>query len=122
MKRTPFYILDVFAEKKFAGNQLAVFRDACGVDSAEMLAIADEMHLSETTFILSDQPRDGGFDVRIFAPGEEIPFAGHPTLRTVQTIRDQSQGGEPTAICVAPSSLDRTLKGVAYDAAARCQG
>ena len=44
---------------------------------------------SETTFILSDEPRDGGFDVRIFTPAEEVPFAGHPTLGTAFIIRNE---------------------------------
>jgi trans-2,3-dihydro-3-hydroxyanthranilate isomerase len=89
MPKLPFYIVDVFAERKYAGNQLAVFREAAGLSSAEMLALAREMHYSETTFILSEEPRDGGFDVRIFTPGEEVPFAGHPTLGTAHVIRDE---------------------------------
>jgi trans-2,3-dihydro-3-hydroxyanthranilate isomerase len=51
MKGTTFYIVDVFAEQKYAGNQLAVFRDAAALPSDEMQAIAREMHFSETTFI-----------------------------------------------------------------------
>ena len=83
----PFYILDVFAESKYAGNQLAVFRHAADLDSATMQRLAREINFSETTFILSDQPRDGGFDVRIFTPAAEVPFAGHPTLGTAHIIR-----------------------------------
>lgn len=83
----PFYILDVFAESRYAGNQLAVFRHAADLDSATMQRLAREINFSETTFILSDQPRDGGFDVRIFTPAAEVPFAGHPTLGTAHIIR-----------------------------------
>ena len=83
----PFYILDVFAESNYAGNQLAVFRHAADLDSATMQRLAREINFSETTFILSDQPRDGGFDVRIFTPAAEVPFAGHPTLGTAHIIR-----------------------------------
>jgi len=54
-----------------------------------MLQIAREMHFSETTFIMSDIPRDGGYDVRIFTPGDEVPFAGHPTLGTAHIIRSE---------------------------------
>lgn len=84
-----FYIADVFAEEKYAGNQLAVIRDADGLSAEEMQAIAREMHFSETTFILSDVPRDGGYDVRIFTPGHELPFAGHPTLGTAFIIQQK---------------------------------
>ncbi len=87
MRPLPFYILDVFAEEKYAGNQLAVFRDAGTLPTNDMQAIAREMHFSETTFILSDEPVDGGFDVRIFTPAAEVPFAGHPTLGTAHVIR-----------------------------------
>lgn len=83
------YILDVFAEQKYAGNQLAVIRDAADLSSAEMLTICREMNYSETTFILSDQERQGGYDVRIFTPGEEVPFAGHPTLGTAWLIQQE---------------------------------
>jgi trans-2,3-dihydro-3-hydroxyanthranilate isomerase len=93
MKKLPFYIVDVFAEKKYAGNQLAVFRGAGDLSGAEMQEITREMHFSESTFILSDVPRDGGFDVRIFTPNEEVPFAGHPTLGTAHIIRSELLGG-----------------------------
>ena len=84
-----FYILDVFAEEKYAGNQLAVVRDAASLSDDAMQRIAREMNYSETTFILSDAPRDGGYDVRIFTPKEEVPFAGHPTLGTAFLIRNE---------------------------------
>lgn len=83
-----FYIVDVFAERKYAGNQLAVFRGAGELSSDEMQRIAREMNFSETTFILADAPRDGGFDVRIFTPREEVPFAGHPTIGTAHIIHE----------------------------------
>jgi trans-2,3-dihydro-3-hydroxyanthranilate isomerase len=89
MKRTAFYLLDVFAEKKYAGNQLAVFRNAAGLSSEEMQKIAREVNFSETTFILSDEQVNGGFDVRIFTPNEEVPFAGHPTLGTAHIIHNE---------------------------------
>jgi trans-2,3-dihydro-3-hydroxyanthranilate isomerase len=84
-----FCLLDVFAEEKYAGNQLAVFRNARGLSKVRMQKIANEMHFSETTFILSDEERDGGYDVRIFTPANELPFAGHPTLGTAYVIRHQ---------------------------------
>jgi len=89
MKRLTFYILDVFAEKKYAGNQLAVFRGVGELSSDEMQNIAREMNFSETTFILSDERSNGGFDVRIFTPKEEVSFAGHPTLGTAHIIHNE---------------------------------
>ena len=83
------YIIDVFAVGKYSGNQLAVVRQAADLTGDTMQAIAAEMHFSETTFILSDQPRAGGYDVRIFTPKEEMPFAGHPTLGTAFIIQKE---------------------------------
>lgn len=82
-----FTIVDVFAEQPYAGNQLAVFRGTAGLSDEQMQTLAREMNFSETTFILSDTPRDGGYDVRIFTVEEELPFAGHPTLGTAYVIR-----------------------------------
>ena len=73
MTRLPFYIVDVFAEEKYAGNQLAVFRDAGTLSDVEMQRIARETNFSETTFITSDEIRNGGYDVRIFTPARGGP-------------------------------------------------
>jgi trans-2,3-dihydro-3-hydroxyanthranilate isomerase len=82
-----FYIVDVFAETKYSGNQLAVFMSAGGLATEEMQQIAKEMNFSETTFVLSTELRDGGYDVRIFTPTRELPFAGHPTLGTAFVLQ-----------------------------------
>lgn len=95
MGKLPYYIVDVFAEKKYAGNQLAVFREAGKITGSEMQDIAREINYSETTFILSDRQNDGGFDVRIFTPKEEVPFAGHPTIGTAHIIRSEIMNGAP---------------------------
>jgi trans-2,3-dihydro-3-hydroxyanthranilate isomerase len=87
--RLPFSIIDVFAEEKFAGNQLAVVRQAAGLASETMQRITAELHFSETAFILSETEREGGFDVRIFTPEAEVPFAGHPTLGTAHVLRTE---------------------------------
>ena len=87
MANLTFYILDVFAQEKYSGNQLAVIANAGKLSSGEMQRIANEMHFSETTFILSSQQREGGYDVRIFTPSTEVPFAGHPTLGTAYIIK-----------------------------------
>ncbi len=68
MKKPSFYIVDVFAEEKYEGNQLAVFVDIKGISDSEMQRIANEMHYSETTFITSEEKRNGGYDIRIFTP------------------------------------------------------
>jgi trans-2,3-dihydro-3-hydroxyanthranilate isomerase len=84
-----FTIVDVFAEEKYAGNQLAVVRGAGDLSDETLQKITREMNYSETTFILSEEERGGGYDVRIFTPGGEVPFAGHPTLGTAYVIRDE---------------------------------
>jgi len=89
MKNQPFYIVDVFAERRYTGNQLAVFRNAESLPDYEMQQLAREMKYSETTFILSDEMREGGYDVRIFTPETELPFAGHPTLGTSYIIQQE---------------------------------
>ncbi len=89
MEKLIFYILDVFVEEKYAGNQLAVVREAGALSDSQMQKITKEVNYSETTFILSDEPRDGGYDVRIFTPKVEVPFAGHPTLGTAYVIQQQ---------------------------------
>ena len=83
-----FYILDVFGQEKYTGNQLAVVPDAGKLSKLEMQQLAKEMNYSETTFITSDK-KDGSYDVRIFTPEEEVPFAGHPTLGTAYVIAQE---------------------------------
>jgi trans-2,3-dihydro-3-hydroxyanthranilate isomerase len=82
-----FSFVDVFAEDKYAGNPLAVVRPAKGLETEAMQKIAREFNFSETAFILGGRARRGGFDVRIFAPARELPFAGHPTLGTAFVIQ-----------------------------------
>jgi len=80
-----FVQLDVFTKTPLTGNPLAIFSDARGLDDNEMQALAREMNLSETTFILPRDPAteaQEGKKVRIFTVEEELPFAGHPTLGT----------------------------------------
>jgi len=89
----PIYFLDVFAETPFSGNQLAVLFDSGGLTTEQMQRIAKETNFSETTFLTSREIRDGGYDVRIFTPDTELPFAGHPTLGTAYAIRRFLLGG-----------------------------
>src|ERR1700722_16682987 len=93
-RRFPYVQIDVFTSKRLAGNQLVVFTDARGLTDDEMLALARETTLQETTFVFprdaATQPRDGipaAIKVRIFSPTGELPFAGHPTLGTASVLR-----------------------------------
>lgn len=96
-RKLAFLQFDVFTSNALEGNQLAVFTDARELSDDSMQAIAREMNLSETTFIL---PRDAateraeGVRVRIFTVAEELPFAGHPTLGTAFAIRGNSHAPE----------------------------
>ena len=77
-----FVQVDVFTDRLFGGNPLAVFTDGSGLSDGEMAAIAGEMNLSETTFILPPTRDDCDVRVRIFTPRRELAFAGHPTIGT----------------------------------------
>ena len=77
-----YRIVDVFTERVFGGNPLAVFLDGATLSDAEMQSIAKEMNLSETTFVLLPADRRNHFRVRIFTPARELPMAGHPTIGT----------------------------------------
>ncbi len=93
-RRFAYLKLDVFSARPLEGNQLAVFTDARGLRDAEMQALAREMNLSETTFVLprpaATQAREGA-KVRIFTVDEELEFAGHPTLGTAFALRKRNQ-------------------------------
>ncbi|MEW7985659.1 MAG: PhzF family phenazine biosynthesis protein [Candidatus Thiodiazotropha sp.] len=82
-----FYMVDVFAEHPYAGNQLAVFVGTGPLPGETMQQLAAEMNFSETTFVTSDPETDGGYRVRIFTPAREIAFTGHPILGTAWVIR-----------------------------------
>jgi len=90
---------DVFSSKALEGNSLAVFFDGRGLSDHEMQRIAKEMNLSETTFIIPREREvesERGVRVRIFTVGEELPFAGHPTLGTAFAVRGESGAREVT--------------------------
>lgn len=97
MDNLKFYIVDVFAEELYSGNQLAVFVGADGLSTDRMQRIALEMNYSESTFVSSKAGDGGAYDVRIFTPKAEVPFAGHPVLGTAYVIdhfvKDGSGGG-----------------------------
>jgi trans-2,3-dihydro-3-hydroxyanthranilate isomerase len=96
-----FHIVDVFAESRYAGNTLAVVRDAADLDTEAMQAIAREFGFSETTFIVSDARAGADVRVRIFTPTFEMPFAGHPTLGTAWVVREHLLAGRSDGVTLA---------------------
>lgn len=99
--RLAYDIVDVFTDRPFAGNQLAVVHGAGALTTEQCQAIAQEFNYSETTFPV---PESGdGYAVRIFTPGSEIPFAGHPTLGTAWVLRSRGElaGESATQRCGA---------------------
>ncbi|MFO0754404.1 MAG: PhzF family phenazine biosynthesis protein [Thermodesulfovibrionales bacterium] len=109
----PFFLLDVFAERKYAGNQLAVVRIQSPLPDSEMQQIAREVHFSETTFIMPpggpaseldselDRGAGEGYPVRIFTPEREIPFAGHPVLGTAYVIQREIIGAPVDSVLLS---------------------
>ena len=91
MQRRRYITVDVFTDRAFGGNPLAVVLDAGGLTTAQMQAIATEFNYSETTFVLP--PRETGHDaeVRIFTRRSEIPFAGHPNVGTAFVLASQAK-------------------------------
>jgi trans-2,3-dihydro-3-hydroxyanthranilate isomerase len=82
MNSRAYHLVDVFTDRAFGGNPLAVFLDGKGMSDGLMQAIAKEFNLSETTFVLPPQNAANDFRVRIFTPADELPMAGHPTVGT----------------------------------------
>ena len=82
MRKLPYCLVDVFTDRPFGGNQLAVFTDARDLSPDVMQALAKELNLSETSFVLSASDPAHDYHVRIFTPAIELPMAGHPTIET----------------------------------------
>ena len=91
-----FLWYDVFTDRRFAGNPLAVFPDATGIAEEDMPRIARELNLSETTFVLPPTASGADYRVRIFTPSQELPFAGHPTLGTLRALLDAGMVADGT--------------------------
>ncbi len=95
MRAYDFVTYDVFSDERFAGNQLAVLLDAQGLSGAEMQAITREFNLAESTFILPPEDPSNTARVRIFTPGYEMPFAGHPTVGSaIALAKTRGFGGQ----------------------------
>ncbi|TMG46817.1 MAG: PhzF family phenazine biosynthesis protein [Chloroflexi bacterium] len=86
MTRREYQLVDVFTDRPFGGNPLAVFTDGRGIDERSMQSIAKELHLSETTFVLPPTSKAADHRLRIFTPDAELPFAGHPTIGTAFVV------------------------------------
>ncbi len=89
-----FFTLDVFTDEPLSGNPLAVVLDSDGLDSDMMQRIAGEFNLSETVFVMPPEDKNNRAKIRIFTPGRELPFAGHPTIGTVVLLSHLDGLGE----------------------------
>jgi len=88
-----YVITDVFTDRRFGGNQLAVVLDAAGLTTEQMQAVAREFNFSETTFVLPPEDPANTRRVRIFTPSREIPFAGHPNVGTACVLAERGEAG-----------------------------
>lgn len=93
-----FYITDVFGVEKYSGNQLLTVFDEGELNTEQMQKIAFEINFSETTFITDSNKINGGYNVRIFTPRSELPFAGHPTIGTAYIIDQVIEKGQAEKI------------------------
>jgi trans-2,3-dihydro-3-hydroxyanthranilate isomerase len=113
--RLKFHTLDVFTSARFAGNPLAVVLDADALDTIQMHKIAREFNLSETVFVLSTNKPAHTARLRIFTPGGEVPFAGHPTVGTaalLAELRAPETNGERDALVVLEENIGTVRVGV----------
>jgi len=111
----PLHTLDVFTDRRFCGNPLAVVMDADALTSDEMQAIAREMNLSETVFVLKSHNPAHSARIRIFTPGRELSFAGHPTIGTailLAQLRTPLVNGERDAIIALEQGIGTVRIGV----------
>jgi trans-2,3-dihydro-3-hydroxyanthranilate isomerase len=97
--KVPFVLVDVFTDRPLAGNQLCVVPEPVALDEAQMQAIAKEIGFSETTFV--SEAKGDRYAMRIFTPGAELPFAGHPTLGTAFVLVSRGEVTSPATQSVA---------------------
>ncbi|MEI2415718.1 PhzF family phenazine biosynthesis protein [Orrella sp. JC864] len=112
MAEYAFSLVNVFARAPFGGNPLCVFEDALGLTESQMQSLARQFNLSETVFVL---PPEGGADarVRIFTPGMELPFAGHPLIGTAHVVSRLAGGASPVTLQTQAGAV--TLEAVGDD-------
>jgi len=94
----PYHVVDVFTDRSYAGNPLAVVLDADGLTDAQMQSIAREFNLSETTFVLPPTSDEATYRARIFTPSVELPFAGHPSVGTAWLLKSIGRFGSGTVV------------------------
>ena len=114
MRRFRYVLADVFTDRPLEGNQLAVFTDARDLTGEEMQQVAREMNLSETVFVLPPSLEDADVRIRIFTPGNELPFAGHPTLGAALVLAAPLQLGVvrlETGVGTVPVVIERDESG-----------
>ncbi|MBX9861774.1 MAG: PhzF family phenazine biosynthesis protein [Hyphomicrobium sp.] len=115
MATLKFHTLDVFTDRRFAGNPLAVVLDADGLADAQMQAIAREFNLSETVFVQASERPAHSAKMRIFTPHSEVPFAGHPTIGTAALLAELKaplHNGEQDALIVLEQAIGTVRVGV----------
>ena len=118
---------DVFTDRKFEGNQLAVFHDARGLSAEQMQAITKEMNFSECTYILPAEVPGTDVRMRIFTPGRELPMAGHPTIGSTFALAELGviKRGSPSFVFglgVGPTKVELSWEGSALSFAWMDQG
>lgn len=108
----PFYIVDVFADKKYTGNQLAVFTEAENLSTEEMQQMAREINFAESTFITKLDREKNKAEIRIFTPAHEMQFAGHPIIGTswvlINKIFDNSPENITLEVPIGPISIHQS--------------
>src|SRR5476649_1241672 len=104
MRTFQFVTVDVFTDRRFGGNPLAVFPDASGLSDAEMQSLAAEFNLSETTFVLPPADPAHSAPVRIFNRTAEMPFAGHPNVGTGYVLAGQGRDSDGILLFEGPGS------------------
>ena len=112
MRKLRYHLVDVFTDRQFGGNPLAVYTDGRGLSTETMQSIAKEMNLSETTFVLPAEDAANNFRVRIFTPASELPMAGHPTVGTTFVLAREGMIGSPGREHAAGTSTIRLEEGV----------
>jgi len=110
--RLPFHVLDVFTATRFSGNPLAVVLEADGLDSKHMQTIAKEFNLSETVFVLKPERPAHTARVRIFTPGTELAFAGHPTVGTGALLAELKSADSRESLVVLEEQIGLVRVGV----------
>ncbi len=106
-----FRLIDVFSDRPFAGNQLAVVLDADPVSDGAMQRIAREFNFSETSFVGASSRPDCDFRVRIFTPGKELPMAGHPTVGTALVLQREGLVGDSVTFELGVGPTPVTIAG-----------